>query len=179
MIPATSTRSAGSRVGKPRPGARCDLQIVQDYNRLSDAAAGLVAAAIRRRPSAVIGLPTGRTPLGVYRRLTAQRHRGLDTSRLTVVALDDYLGVGPDDPVSLFGWLRRTALTPLGIADSHVLRLPAEATEPLIACAAFDTWLSAIPSGVSAVRRLRQAAAAGRWLRPGHARLGVERARCP
>jgi glucosamine-6-phosphate deaminase len=80
----------------------------------------------------------------VYRRLTAQRHRGLDTSRLTVVALDDYLGVGPDDPVSLFGWLRRAALTPLGIADSHVLRLPAEATEPLIACAAFDKRLQQV-----------------------------------
>ncbi len=141
MIPAISTRSAGSRVGKSRSGEWCDLQIFQDYNRLSDAAAGMVASAIRRRPSAVIGLPTGRTPLGVYRRLTALCRQGLDTSCLTAVALDDYLGVGPDDPVSLFGWLRRVALTPLGIADSHILRLPAEAVEPQIACAAFDKQL--------------------------------------
>ncbi len=144
MIHAISTRSAGSRVGQPRPGVRYDLRIVQDYNRLSEAAAGFVAAVIRRRPSAVIGLPTGRTPLGVYRRLAALRHQGLDTSRLMVVSLDEYLGVDPDDAISLFGWLRRAALEPLGIADSHILLLPADAAEPQIACAAFDKRLQQV-----------------------------------
>lgn len=128
-------------MGRPRPTARYRLRIVPDYNRLSEVAAGFVAAAVRRKPSAVIGLPTGRTPLGVYRRLAALRWQGLDTSRLTVVSLDEYLGVGPDNPISLFGWLRRAALKPLGIADSHILRLPADAAEPQTACAAFDRRL--------------------------------------
>lgn len=118
-----------------------DLRIASDYRRLSETAADLIAAVVRRKPSAVIGLPTGRTPLGAYRRLAALRRRGLDTSRLRVVSLDEYLGVGPRDSISLFGWLHRAVLQPLRINGEGVLRLPADGAEPQLACAALDRRL--------------------------------------
>ncbi len=118
-----------------------DLRVAPDYRRLSETGANLIAAVLRRKPSAIIGLPTGRTPLGTYRRLAALRRRGLDTSRFRLVSLDEYLGVGPRDPISLFGWLQRAVLHPLRIASEKVLRLPADCAEPQIACAAFDRRL--------------------------------------
>jgi glucosamine-6-phosphate deaminase len=103
-------------------------------------AADLIGAVLRRKPSAVIGLPTGQTPLGAYRRLAAVRPE-LRTSRLRVVSLDEYLGVGPQDRISLFGWLHRAVLGPLHIADERVLRLPGDGPEPQLACAGFDRRL--------------------------------------
>ncbi len=117
------------------------LRIVKDYDRLSHLTANLVAAIIRDTPTAVVGLPTGRTPLGFYKRLGALRRRGLDTSRLTAVCLDEYLGVSPDDPISLFGWLRRVALEPLGIPAARTLRLPSDAADPQAACGRFNRLL--------------------------------------
>src|SRR4029078_638337 len=60
----------------------------------------------------------------------------LDPSRLTVVQLDEYLGVEPDDRRSLYGWMRRSMLAPLGIGDDRVRRLPLDGDAT--ACAAFD-----------------------------------------
>lgn len=134
-------QSAWSRVRKPKRLTSADVRIVEDYAQLSAIAAGLVAAVFRQKPAAVVGLPTGRTPLGVYKRLAALRREGLDVSKLTVVCLDEYLGVSPDAPISLFGWLRRAALEPMRIADGHVLRLPSYESEPQLACVVFDRRL--------------------------------------
>jgi len=117
------------------------FKIVENYSRLSDLAAAIVAGTIKLTPEAVIGLPTGRTPLGFYQRLSALRKQGLDMSHLTAVCLDDYLGVGPDDPISLFGWLHRVALEPLGIPAAHILRLPSDDPEPQVACERFTKLL--------------------------------------
>jgi len=128
-------------VGRNRATGFTDLRIVDDYDALSDLAAEIFVAVVGARHGAVVGLPTGHTPLGLYRRLALLRRRGLDLSGLKVVCLDEYLGVGPSSPISLFGWLRRVAIGPLGIRESRVLRLPADDREPLLACAAFDRQL--------------------------------------
>lgn len=62
-------------------------------------------------------------------------------SKMRAVCVDDYLGAHPNDPVSLFGWLRRVALRPLAIDPTRILRLPAEAAEPQLACVEFDRQL--------------------------------------
>ncbi len=129
-------------VKRQRLGDISDLRIVKDYDRLSDLAANLVAAIIRRSPRAVVGFPTGRSPLGFYKRLAALHRQGLATSRLTAVSLDEYLGVSPDDSISLFGWLRRVALEPLGIPAARALRLPSDAADPQAACKRFTRLLA-------------------------------------
>lgn len=115
------------------------LTIVDDYDALSRAGAELMADVIRERPNAAIILATGETPMGIYRELAARRQRdGLDTSRLRIFQLDDYLGTGPDDRRSLFGWMKRSFLDPLGVPDANVVRLPGNAADPEAACRAYD-----------------------------------------
>ena len=64
-------------------------------------AAEIVAARIRAKPDAVLLLPTGTTPLGMYGRL-AELHaeEGLSFARATFFNLDEYLGLAPDHPAS-------------------------------------------------------------------------------
>ena len=68
---------------------------------MSAAAARFVAARIRAKPDAVLLLPTGTTPLGMYRRLVElHAEEGLSFARATFFNLDEYLGLAPDHPAS-------------------------------------------------------------------------------
>lgn len=73
------------------------IVVLDTYEALSLYAADIVEALVRHKPSCVLGLPTGSTPIGMYKEL-ARRHReeGLDFSQVTTFNLDEYAGVGKD-----------------------------------------------------------------------------------
>ena len=120
------------------------LIITEDYEQLSGAGADLMAGVIAANPSAALVLATGDTPMGMYRELAARRQRGeLDTSRLRVFQLDAYLGITPDDRRSLYGWLLRSFLEPLGIPPANVVRLQSDAPDPEAVCRAYDQAVQA------------------------------------
>jgi glucosamine-6-phosphate deaminase len=49
---------------------------------------------LERKPDSVLGLPTGSTPLAVYRELVARQQQGkIDFSRATTFNLDEYIGL--------------------------------------------------------------------------------------
>ena len=112
--------------------------VVDDYAALSHAAADAVAATLQRRPDALLLLATGDTPMGAYRELAERRRRGeLDTSRLRVAQLDEYAGLAADDRRSLYGWMERSFLEPLGVPEERAIRLDAS-LPPDVACRAYD-----------------------------------------
>jgi glucosamine-6-phosphate deaminase len=77
------------------------LRVLPDYEAMSAAAAEIVAGKVREKPDAVLLLPTGTTPLGMYRCLVKMHHReGLTFSGVTFFSLDEYLGLPPDHPAS-------------------------------------------------------------------------------
>lgn len=68
---------------------------------MSRAAAYAVAEKLRKKPDAVIMLPTGSTPGGMYRWLIEIYVReGLSFSQATFFNLDEYLNLPPDHPAS-------------------------------------------------------------------------------
>jgi len=74
--------------------------IARDYDEMSLRAAAIVAATVERKPDAVLGLPTGSTPVGLYRELVRLSSAGLDFSSVTTFNLDEYVGLAPDHPRS-------------------------------------------------------------------------------
>jgi len=72
------------------------VMIKSDYEAVSLAAARQIAALVREKPTAVLGLATGSTPLGTYRRLIRLHLEGLDLSRVRTFNLDEYLGIEMD-----------------------------------------------------------------------------------
>jgi glucosamine-6-phosphate deaminase len=116
---------------------RPHVEVVDDPSALAHAGADVVERLVGRAPAAALVPATGETPLGLYAELVARRDAGaFDPAALTIVQLDDYLGVDPDDRRSLFGWMDRALLRPLEIPPDHVLRLPIGGDGA--ACAAFD-----------------------------------------
>src|SRR5215211_9463229 len=83
-----------------------DLIVASEYNDLSRKAADFVAAAVAAKPGCNVVLPTGNTPMGLYRELIDRRSRGeFDPSGLRIFQLDEYLGLPPTISVrSTAGW---------------------------------------------------------------------------
>jgi glucosamine-6-phosphate deaminase len=109
-----------------------------DPTSLARAASRALADLIASKPDSVILLPTGNTPIPVYRELAKLALvECLDCSRLRIVQLDEYAGVTRDDERCLFGWMRREVLDPLGIEIEQVVAFDACA-EPAGACARMD-----------------------------------------
>jgi glucosamine-6-phosphate deaminase len=78
-----------------------EIIIQEDARRATELAAHRIARLLRETPDAVLGLATGSSPLGVYDEL-ARMHReeGLNFSRATTFNLDEYVGLGAQDPGS-------------------------------------------------------------------------------
>ena len=72
------------------------VQVVDDYEAMSCRAAEIIAESIRRQPEIVLGLATGQSTIGTYRRLVGIHEKGLDFSRVRTFNLDEYLGLGLD-----------------------------------------------------------------------------------
>jgi len=68
-------------------------ETVADYGALSQRAAEILLAGIRRDPRLVLGLPTGRTPVGMYQRVVAECSREYHCfTDVTTFNLDEYVG---------------------------------------------------------------------------------------
>jgi glucosamine-6-phosphate deaminase len=72
------------------------------------AVAGFVAQTLRRTPDVVLGLPTGRTMIPVYRALVRLHENGLaDFSRATTFNLDEFKGLRAGHHGSFRAYMRR------------------------------------------------------------------------
>jgi len=70
------------------------VTIKQSYEEMSIVAARMVADRIRRKPSLILGLATGSTPLGLYKELVRMhKSEGLSFSKVTTFNLDEYIGL--------------------------------------------------------------------------------------
>lgn len=98
-----------------------NLIAAADYADLSVRAAAFVARQIRSKPSSLLVLPTGNTPLGLFREMIGLARQGLDVSAVRFAVLDDYAGIEPGDRRSLTAWLVRELLTPLGVGQDRLL----------------------------------------------------------
>lgn len=84
------------------------IVVEPDYEALSRRAARMVDEIIRQAPQAVLALPTGSTPIGMYAELVRlHQERDTDWSHVTVFNLDEYVGIAPDHPESYARFMRQ------------------------------------------------------------------------
>ncbi|UCE85662.1 MAG: glucosamine-6-phosphate deaminase [Deltaproteobacteria bacterium] len=102
-------------------------------------AAARIAALIRRRPACVLGLPTGRTPLALYRELERlHREEGLDFSSVVTFNLDEYVGLAPDHPESFSSYMRRNLFERVNIDPAHTHVPRGDAPDLAAECEAYE-----------------------------------------
>jgi glucosamine-6-phosphate deaminase len=98
-------------------------ETLTEYDALSDRAATILLAAIRRDPHIVLGLPTGRTPVRMYERVVSACSREYHCFRDVVTFnLDEYVGIEQDHPGSYFTFMKRHLFDHIDInpANAHI-----------------------------------------------------------
>ncbi|WP_069998342.1 glucosamine-6-phosphate deaminase [Cellulosilyticum sp. I15G10I2] len=71
-----------------------NIIVTANYEVLSETAANRIAEVIKNKPNAVLGLATGSTPIGLYKKLvTYNKENLIDFSRVTTFNLDEYIGI--------------------------------------------------------------------------------------
>jgi glucosamine-6-phosphate deaminase len=98
-------------------------ETLTDYDALSDRAAKILLAVIRRDPHIVLGLPTGRTPVRMYERVVSVCSREYHCFREVVTFnLDEYVGIEQNHPGSYFTFMKRHLFDHIDIdpANAHI-----------------------------------------------------------
>jgi len=93
----------------------------RDYEALSATAARIIAAAIRRKSSLVVGLATGGTTAGMYHELVRMhRDDALDFSKVVTFNLDEYIGLAPQHPRSFHHFMERNFFSRVNIPRAQI-----------------------------------------------------------
>jgi len=83
----------------------------------TDVAAQIVAQLLRQKPRAVLGLPTGSTPLLLYRELVRMK---LNWRGVTTFNLDEYTGLSPEHPASYHSFMRENLFRHINIVEKNI-----------------------------------------------------------
>lgn len=101
-----------------------DVVICQDEEQVGIVAADRVITQLAGKHTPVLGLATGSTPLKLYAELQRRAASGdADFSHAFGFALDEYVGLEPEHPMSYRQTILRTVVKPLGMNPSRV-RVP-------------------------------------------------------
>ncbi|MEJ7814290.1 MAG: glucosamine-6-phosphate deaminase [Rubrobacter sp.] len=118
-------------------------RVFPDYDAMSAAAADVVAQRLEERPSAVFMLPTGITPLGMYRRLVEMHSsQGLSFAEATFFNLDEYLGLAPDHAASYHVYMKENLY---GLIDAEAARVfvpDGTASDPEAECERYEAAIA-------------------------------------
>jgi len=98
--------------------------VVDDYDALSSAAASRMLERLKSDPETVLGLPTGRTPEGMYARVVGICGKSDPCFRqVTTFNLDEYAGIPASHPGSYFTYMKRHLFDHVDI-DPRRIHLP-------------------------------------------------------
>ena len=114
-----------------------------DYAALCRAVAARIAALVRAKPNAVLGLATGSTPIGVYDELIRlHREADLDFSRVTCFNLDEYFPIEPDAPQSYHRFMREHLFDGINCGNWHLPLGQGESGAIEATCAAYEAQIA-------------------------------------
>ncbi len=106
--------------------------ICKDYEKMSDEAAKMVAAQLTIKPDSILGLATGTTPIGMYKRLIAMNKSGdIDFSKVRSFNLDEYYPIDPDNNQSYRYFMNEQLFDHVNIDKSNTRVPNGQAADPV------------------------------------------------
>ncbi|MEP6782053.1 MAG: glucosamine-6-phosphate deaminase [Acidobacteriota bacterium] len=121
-----------------------NIERFDDESALSAALAAHLLEAIVAHPTLVLGLPTGRTPLGLYRELR-ERSEGdrIDWSRVRTFNLDEFAGLDPADPNSYRAFMQVELFDHISIDPANIGFLNGAAPDLKAECRRYEDAIEA------------------------------------
>ncbi len=115
------------------------LIVCHNYEEMSATAADIVADIIKKDPACVLGLATGSTPVGMYKKLIEKNAAGeIDFSKVTTFNLDEYYPITPDNDQSYRYFMNDNLFDHVNIDKSRTYVPDGTAADPDAACEAYE-----------------------------------------
>ena len=119
------------------------IEVFDTADDVARAVGARVADALAARPSLVLGLPTGRTPIATYAELRRLHGAGrADFSRASTFNLDEFAGVAASHPGSFRTFMNTHLFDSVNVAPSRIHFLNGTAPDLDAECARFEAEIA-------------------------------------
>jgi glucosamine-6-phosphate deaminase len=123
---------------------RIVVRVYEDVDAAARAVADRIVAAIREKPSLVLGLPTGRTPQPVYAELKRRHAAGtVDFARVTTFNLDEFVGVAATQLGSFRRVMQEQFFDTVNVMPERIGFLDGMAADPEDECQRYERAIEA------------------------------------
>lgn len=121
------------------------VYIEKDYDSMSRRAANIISALLILKPESVLGLATGSSPIGTYRKLIEWCGKNdLTFKHAKTVNLDEYVGLSDDDSESYHYFMKENLFSKVDIDISNTHLLNGLATDPEKECRDYDALIESL-----------------------------------
>ena len=118
------------------------LEILDDYQAMSRAAADKIVDYVKRKPDAVISFASGHTSLGMFKCLADDvQHSRVSFDQCTFVGLDEWLGIDANQEGSCRYMMDKYFFGPAGIHSTQILFFNGLSSDPEKEVQSINTWL--------------------------------------
>lgn len=125
------------------------IVIAKDYEELSARACEIMVRAVQENPEAVLGLATGSTPLGLYRNMIRDhKENGTSYRKVKTVNLDEYAGLGKENPQSYAYFMKHNLFDGLDIDLTNTHIEDGKAANGEEECARYNALLEELPRDI-------------------------------
>ena len=128
-----------------------NIERFEDDDALSAALATNVLERIVAQPALILGLPTGRTPLGLYRELrersggrSREAKAGIDWSNVRTFNLDEFAGLDPASEHSYRAYMQAELFDHVSIHPDHIGFLNGAAADLTEECRRYERAIAAV-----------------------------------
>ncbi len=116
-----------------------DVRVFATPDEAARAVADRIAGAIRTKPDAVLGLPTGRSPVATYGELRRMHDAGaVDFSQVRTFNLDEFAGIDAAHPGSFRRFMEDHLFRHVNLSPAHIHFLNGAAADLDVECARYE-----------------------------------------
>ncbi|MEQ8204705.1 MAG: glucosamine-6-phosphate deaminase [Woeseia sp.] len=104
-----------------------EVVVLDSADAVAEYGAQRIIGLVKQNSAAVLGLATGRTPVALYKCLIRAYQQGVISFQdVTAFNLDEYVGIGEDDPLSFSAFMRRELFDAIDInlESTHIPKCP-------------------------------------------------------
>ena len=122
-----------------------NIIICENYEKMSDTAATIIAAQVMTKPDSVLGLATGGAPVGTYERLVTLNIEGaLDFSKVKTINLDEYIGIEKTNSQSYYHFMMENLFSKININRANISLPNGLAADLAKECESYEELIEAV-----------------------------------
>ncbi|WP_141904875.1 glucosamine-6-phosphate deaminase [Lysinibacillus sp. Y5S-8] len=112
---------------------------VNTYEEMSEVAAHIFSKQIQEKPNSILGLATGGSPVGMYKKLVARHQAGhLSFKDVQTFNLDEYVGLEQTSPASYWTFMHKNLFNFVDIQEENIHLPNGKAADLATECLAYD-----------------------------------------